>query len=103
MLLLNAGIAQEYNLYMGPHDSEKVGIWQHPTEDWRRLSAVNLDGVYFGGKIGAKSMVHNKVKEAKSIVIISSGAGMIGGTGIAYVGLLAINGFQNGGSDFQTI
>lgn len=87
VLLLNAGIGAEFNAYMGPHDSTKTGIWSHPIEDWRRVNGVNLDGVYFGAKAGAKSMVqNNKVPEAKSIIIISSGAGMIGGTGFAYVG-----------------
>lgn len=87
VLLLNAGIADEFSDYMRPHDSTKTGLWSHPTSDWRRMNAVNLDGVYFGAKAGAKSMVqNNKVPEAKSIIIISSGAGMIGSTGFGYVG-----------------
>ena len=39
---------------------------------------------YFGIKYGAGSMEKNPSVEGKSIVNISSGAGMIGGTGIGY-------------------
>lgn len=69
---------------MRPHNPEQEGIWKHPIEDWRRLNSINLDGAYHGIKAAAKSMVFNNVKEGKSIVIISSGAGYMGGTGIGY-------------------
>jgi 3(or 17)beta-hydroxysteroid dehydrogenase len=54
-----------------------AGTWIHKLsyEDWRKVHAVNLDGVFLGIKVGAEAMVR---AGGGSIVNISSVAGLVG-------------------------
>ncbi|KAI9028046.1 oxidoreductase [Hyaloraphidium curvatum] len=81
VMVANAGIAMEYESYTV---NEGDSLMDHPTADWRKILAVNQDGVYFAIKYGGKSMLKNPVKEGKSIIVISSTAGFTGQFGFAY-------------------
>jgi NAD(P)-dependent dehydrogenase (short-subunit alcohol dehydrogenase family) len=54
-----------------------AGTWIHKLslEDWRRVHAINLDGVFLGIKVGAEAMQR---AGGGSIVNISSVAGLVG-------------------------
>ncbi|KAI9026324.1 hypothetical protein DFJ74DRAFT_36623 [Hyaloraphidium curvatum] len=56
---------------------------EHPTADYNKTVAVNLTGVYLGIKAAARSMKKRDkgVKEAASIVSVSSVAGLSGNCG----------------------
>jgi NAD(P)-dependent dehydrogenase (short-subunit alcohol dehydrogenase family) len=49
-------------------------------EDWRRVMAVNLDGVFLGTKHAIRAMKRNRPKPGGSIVNLSSILGLVGGT-----------------------
>ena len=69
VLVNNAGIAGSGS----PPDEQSL-------EDWRRLMAVNLDGVFLGTKHAIRAMKRNQPKPGGSIVNISSILGLVGGT-----------------------
>lgn len=69
----NAGIYPESNV--------SVPIWEQPTALYDKTMDVNVKGVYFGIKYGAKSMIKRGTKEAASIVNTSSIAGIGGNLG----------------------
>lgn len=58
VIVNNAGIGMEWGDYMR---NTEASISQHPTADWRRICAINQDGVYYGMKYGAASMEKNAV------------------------------------------
>lgn len=68
VLVNNAGIYMQRN------------IDEMTLEEWRRLSAVNLDGVFLGTKHGARAMRETAAKSGVwgSIVNLSSVAGLVG-------------------------
>jgi 3(or 17)beta-hydroxysteroid dehydrogenase len=49
-------------------------------DDWKRVMAINADGVFLGCKYAMPLLEKSK---AASIVIISSASGLVGGTGMA--------------------
>jgi len=69
ILVNNAGIARKEESKL-----EDVDMSGH----WRVTMAVNLDGPMMGMKHGIRSMLKNDAKESKSIVNISSVAGLVG-------------------------
>ncbi|KAI9003795.1 short-chain dehydrogenase/reductase SDR [Hyaloraphidium curvatum] len=83
VLVNNAGIAAEFSNHMAA-EAGPASISSYPTADWRRMVAVNMDGVFFGIREGAGSMERNPAPEPKSIINVSSGAAFIGLTGFGY-------------------
>jgi 3(or 17)beta-hydroxysteroid dehydrogenase len=69
VLVNNAGVAGKG----GPPDEQTL-------EDWRRLMAVNLDGVFLGTKHAIRAMKANRPRPGGSIVNLSSILGLVGGT-----------------------
>src|SRR5262249_31464102 len=67
-LVNNAGIAN-------PGDVEET-----PFSEWRRVMAVNADGVFLGCKYAMPLLARS---QAPSIVNISSASGMVGGANLA--------------------
>jgi NAD(P)-dependent dehydrogenase (short-subunit alcohol dehydrogenase family) len=99
--------------------NENLSLVDHPTEDYKRIIAVNQDGVYYSIKYAGRSMVScllalasriavnssnqqmkNPAKEGKSIIVISSTAGIIGQFGFAYTASkFAVRGMTKRGFD----
>ena len=52
-------------------------------EEWRRVHAVNLDGVFLGCKYAVQAMKQDKLSPGGSIINISSVSGLIGGHNLA--------------------
>lgn len=74
ILVNNAGITGMVKGF-GPQDPEHASL-----VDWRRVHAVNLDGVFLGCKYGIENM---KNSQSGSIINISSRSGMVGVPGAA--------------------
>lgn len=69
ILVNNAGISG-YMQTSGPHDPENLDL-----DSWRRVHAVNSEGVALGCKYAIKLM---KINQSGSIVNISSRSGLVG-------------------------
>jgi len=69
----------------GPIEDEAEEIYQ-------RVMDVNVRGTFLGFKYAVRAMKENKVKESKSIVAFSSGAGIIGTPDIPVCGFISEGG-----------
>ncbi|KAI9006840.1 short-chain dehydrogenase/reductase SDR [Hyaloraphidium curvatum] len=78
VLVNNAGIG--FPEIDGPPQT----LADHPTAAWRRVLGVNLDGVYFGLKHGAKSMLKRADKSHQGSIINFSSVAGLSGTGVPY-------------------
>jgi NAD(P)-dependent dehydrogenase (short-subunit alcohol dehydrogenase family) len=59
--------------------------WEYPTEEYRKLLAVNLDGVFWTMREGGKAMMERAGSDdaGGSIIVVSSGAGKRGASKLA--------------------
>lgn len=74
ILVNNAGITGAQKELI-PQDPEHASL-----ENWRKVHAINLDGVFLGCKYGIQVMKHGKTG---SIINISSRSGLVGVPGLA--------------------